>query len=72
MEERREDLEAGEGSLELLLPGMEASKGESERCRCEASGPRLRDVWAGDVGRDMGAKEGSDLARMRPRRPDLL
>ena len=69
MEERREDLDAGEGSREVV-PGKEASKGESDRWRWLGSvGPRLGEVSAGDMGRDMGAKEGSDFARMRPRRP---
>ena len=72
MDERRDDFEAGDASRDKL--GVhDASKGERERLRWFGSmETRLGDISAGDIGRDMGVKEGSDFARMRPRRPNNM
>ena len=67
VEERRDDLEAGEASLDRFA-GNEASKGERDRWRWLESGDmRFEAVSAGDIGRDIGVR--SDLARIRLLRP---
>lgn len=71
VEERRDDLDAGDTSRDVLEAAA-ASNGERERLRWLASMVvRFEGASAGDVARGIGWKEGSDLALMRPRwRPE--
>ena len=66
MDERR-DLEAGEASRDEGAPVKEISKGERERFLLDTGSVSLEEP--GDVGVKGREIYGSDLARIRPRRP---